>query len=80
MVAPSAWGHGYATEAGSAIRDEAFERLRLESIVAVHHPANAASRRVIEKLGMAFERDVVAKDGWPYRLHRLTREDWSGQG
>jgi RimJ/RimL family protein N-acetyltransferase len=80
MVAPSAWDHGYATEAGGAIRDEAFERLRLESIVAVHHPANAASGRVIEKLGMAFERDVVAKDGWPYRLHRLTREDWTGQG
>lgn len=77
MLMPSAWGHGYATEAGSAIRDEAFDRLKLESIVAVHHPENAASGRIMQKLGMAFERDVVAKDGWPYRLHRLTREQWA---
>jgi RimJ/RimL family protein N-acetyltransferase len=80
MIEPSVWDQGYATEAGAAIRDEAFERLGLESIVAVHHPENAASRRVIEKLGMTFERDVVAKDGWPYCLHRLTREHWSGRG
>ena len=78
MLTPSARGKGYATEAGAAIRDEAFERLWLESIVAVHHPDNAASRRVVERLGMAFERDVVAKDGWPYCLHRLTRERWTG--
>jgi RimJ/RimL family protein N-acetyltransferase len=77
MIMPSAWGQGYATEAGSAVRDEAFERLQLESIVAVHHPENAASRRVMEKLGMAFELDVVARDGWPFRLYRLTREEWA---
>jgi RimJ/RimL family protein N-acetyltransferase len=77
MLTPAAWGKGYATEAGSAVRDEAFERLGFESIVAVHHPANAASGRVIEKLGMSFERDVVARDGWPYRLYRLTLERWT---
>ena len=73
MLTPSAWGQGYATEAGRAIRDEAFERLELESIVAVHHPANPASGRVMEKLGMTFERDVVDRNDWPYRLYRLTR-------
>lgn len=76
MITPSAWGKGYATEAGGAVRDEAFDRLELESIVAVHHPENAASGRIMEKLGMAFERNVVARDGWPYRLYRLTREQW----
>jgi RimJ/RimL family protein N-acetyltransferase len=76
MITPSAWGQGYATEAGSAVRDEAFDRLELESIVAVHHPENAASGRIMEKLGMAFEGDVVARNGWPYRLYRLTREQW----
>jgi [ribosomal protein S5]-alanine N-acetyltransferase len=63
MITPSAWGQGYATEAGSAVRDEAFDRLELESIVAVHHPENAASGRIMEKLGMAFEGDVVARNG-----------------
>ena len=77
MLTPSAQGKGYATEAGAAIRDEAFERLELESIVAFHHPDNVASRRVVQRLGMAFERDVVARDGRPYCLHRLTRERWT---
>lgn len=76
MLTPSAWGQGYATEAGRAVRDEAFERLRLESIVAVYHPENTGSGRIMEKLGMSFERAVVARDGWPYRLYRLTREQW----
>ena len=79
MLRPSMWGQGYATEAASAVRDEAFERLELDSIVAVHHPANAASGRIMEKLGMTFERDVVARDGWPYRLYRLTREQWASR-
>lgn len=77
MITPGAWGRGYATEAGLAVRDEAFDRLERESVVAVHHPANTASGRIMEKLGMSFERDVVARDGWPYRLYRLTREAWA---
>jgi RimJ/RimL family protein N-acetyltransferase len=76
MLTPSAWGQGYATEAASAVRDEGFHRLELESIVAVHHPANAASARIMEKIGMAFERAVVARGGWPYRLYHLMREQW----
>jgi RimJ/RimL family protein N-acetyltransferase len=76
MLTPSAWGRGFATEAGSAVCDEAFDRLELESIVAEHHPENAASGRIMEKLGMAFERDGALRNGWPFRLYRLTREDW----
>ena len=79
MLTPRVWGRGYATEAGAAVRDEAFVRLELESIVAGHHPANSASGRVIEKLGMSFERDVVAGNGWPARLYRLTREQWESR-
>jgi RimJ/RimL family protein N-acetyltransferase len=79
MLTPSAWGRGYATEAGNAICDEAFDRLKLESIVAEHHPANAASGRIMEKLGMAFEREGVARNGWPFRLYRLTREQWASR-
>jgi ribosomal-protein-alanine N-acetyltransferase len=77
MLTSSAWGRGYGTEAGRAIRDEAFERLELDSIVAEHHPENAASGRIMERLGMVFEREVVADDtDWPCRLYRLTRERW----
>jgi [ribosomal protein S5]-alanine N-acetyltransferase len=79
MLTPSAWGCGYGTEAGRAIRDEAFEQLELASLVAVHHPENRASGRIMEKLGMAFERDVADIRGWPYRLYRLTRDSWEEQ-
>jgi len=78
MLARSAWGYGFVTEAGAAIRDEAFVSLGLESVVAVHHPANAASGRVMEKLGMAFERDVVTTADWPYPF-RITREQWASR-
>src|SRR3954469_14266748 len=76
MLTPSAWGHGYATEAGRAIRDDAFERLALESVIAVHHRSNAASRRIIEKLGLTFERELGTSE-WPLPMYRLTREDWA---
>ncbi len=52
MLTPAFSGQACATEAARAVRGEAFERLRLESIVAVHHPANASSGRIMEKLGM----------------------------
>jgi ribosomal-protein-alanine N-acetyltransferase len=79
MLTPPVWGHGHATEAGAAVRGEAFVRLEQECIIAVHHPANSASGRIMEKLGMAFERDVVARVGWPFRLYRLTREQWASR-
>jgi RimJ/RimL family protein N-acetyltransferase len=77
MVTPSAWAQGYATEAGRAIRDEAFERLGLDSVIAMYHPENAASGRIMEKLGMAYERDVIGSGGWPNRIYRLTQERWA---
>ena len=76
MLMPRSWGRGYATGAANAIRDEAFERLGRERVVAAHHPANAASGRVMEKLGMAFERELIGRDSWPLRLYRLSREEW----
>ena len=75
MLTPSTWGNGYATEAALAVRDEAFQRLGLESVIALHHPANPASGRIMEKLGMTFEREGVDGNG-PFRLYRLTRAQW----
>ena len=45
------WGRGLATEAGRAFVDLGFEQLRLKRIVAVADVRNAASIRVLEKLG-----------------------------
>lgn len=51
------WGRGYATEAAAACVRVAFEELGLERIVADADPANAASIRVLEKLGFRLERE-----------------------
>ena len=53
-VAKGSWGKGYATEAAIKFLAYAFERLQPEKVVAVARPENAASRRVMEKLGMNF--------------------------
>ena len=71
FVDPDHWGHGYATElAREAIR-VAFEVLELDSLVAQTVTGNAASRAVMEKLGMAYEGDVIHA-GLPHVLYRLT--------
>jgi RimJ/RimL family protein N-acetyltransferase len=49
------WGNGYATEAASATRDIALAHHRGERVVGRAMPENAASRRVLEKLGLALE-------------------------
>jgi RimJ/RimL family protein N-acetyltransferase len=53
------WGLGYATEAACAIRDYAFDELGITRLVAMIDPANTASIRVAEKLGMRYEKEVV---------------------
>ena len=52
-LASWSWGHGYATEAALAARDDALGRLALPSLIAIIHPENVRSQRVASKLGMA---------------------------
>jgi RimJ/RimL family protein N-acetyltransferase len=51
-VVPSAWGRGYATEAGAALLDAAWRQTELERVLAFAFEDNRASTRVMEKLGM----------------------------
>ncbi|MCU0508920.1 MAG: GNAT family N-acetyltransferase [Anaerolineae bacterium] len=60
------WGCGYAYEAGRALIDYAFVRMRLLRLVTVTQPANHRSVRLLERLGFrlgpapaAFKPDVV---------------------
>jgi len=53
---PEFWGRGLATEAGRAMVEYGFRELGLDRIVGVAAPANKASCRVLEKLGLRFER------------------------
>lgn len=56
----SAWGAGYATEAGRGCLQYACERLGLTRIVAVVNPLNTRSLAVARRLGMTPEGTVVA--------------------
>lgn len=52
------WHQGLATEASKASLRYGFEQLKLEKIVAIAIPENIASRRVMEKVGMKYEKDA----------------------
>jgi [ribosomal protein S5]-alanine N-acetyltransferase len=68
------WNEGLATELAHAAVHAAFTELGLPGLVAVTLPHNGASRRVMEKVGFAYERDVVHAD-LPHVLYRLSRPD-----
>ncbi|MDQ3819667.1 MAG: GNAT family N-acetyltransferase [Acidobacteriota bacterium] len=57
-LAKSQWGKGFATEAASASLRYGFEEMKLDRIVAVVDRQNISSRRVLEKLGMRYTKDV----------------------
>lgn len=50
----SAWGRGLATEGARAMLRYGFCERGLDRIVAVTHPDNAASQRVLRKLGLDY--------------------------
>jgi [ribosomal protein S5]-alanine N-acetyltransferase len=51
------WGQGLAEEAGRRLIRHAFEALGAKGLFAGHHQENAASRRVLEKLGFRYTHD-----------------------
>jgi RimJ/RimL family protein N-acetyltransferase len=53
---PAARGQGFAREAAAAVLAHGFEALGLRRIVAITRPDNDASARVLEAIGMRFER------------------------
>jgi RimJ/RimL family protein N-acetyltransferase len=77
----AAWGHGYATEAARALLQWGFDTLPLNRVQAEADTRNAASARVLEKLGFVHEgtlrEDCVVNgdvsDSWVYGL---LRRDW----
>src|SRR5690242_19691413 len=56
------WGRGLATEAARIALRDAFERACLERIISIARPANTASTRIMEKLGLTLECEFE-KDG-----------------
>jgi RimJ/RimL family protein N-acetyltransferase len=74
-VVPERWGEGLATELGAACVDVAFDALGLDDVVAFTLPHNAGSRRVMEELGMTYEKTTDYKTYGPHVVYRLRRTD-----
>ena len=66
------WSLGLATECGTAWLDAAFTRFGLRTVIAFADERHAASIRVMQKLGMEFDRQAHIKgmDCCVYRRNR----------
>lgn len=51
---PKFWNHGYATESARVALEYAFEKAKLDRIIALAKPLNIKSSNVIEKIGLKF--------------------------
>ena len=60
---PQYWGKGYATEASHAILEYGFETLGLTRIIAIAMKENLGSIRVMQKIGMQFEKYAPYEPG-----------------
>jgi RimJ/RimL family protein N-acetyltransferase len=73
IVSPELWSQGYATEMGRAVIDQAFGALGFTGLIGTTWHDNAASQRVLEKLGFVHERPIDAGLGVLYRLRAPDR-------
>ncbi len=78
---PSHWGRGYVTEAARALAGFGFRELRLHRIWADCDPANIASWRVLEKIGMRREghlrENAFIKGAWVDSLiYAILAREW----
>lgn len=60
---PEYWGKGLATEASEAILRYGFHQLKLKRIIAIAMKENKASVRIMEKVGMVFDKLAPYESG-----------------
>jgi RimJ/RimL family protein N-acetyltransferase len=87
-LSPLHWNQGYVTEAARAVLGHGFETLGLERVVAGVKPANTASVRVLEKIGLVRQGsiDQVPRGAewylgeWFFSIDRARYDDLYGPG
>lgn len=72
---PDFWGKGLASEAAQAMAAFAFDTLAAQELLAVRHPDNTDSQRVMERLGMRY-RGLERWYGEPLATHAMSVQDW----
>ena len=75
---PDYWGRGLATEGARASLEYGFRTLGLDRIIGIFTPANVASGRVMEKLGLR-DCHTTTDPHWgiPLLIREITREEWA---
>ena len=69
---PEFWSKGYALESAQAVMKHAKEVIGLKRVVAIVDPANARSIRLLEKVGMTFEKMVkLSEDDIDLKLYSI---------
>lgn len=70
---PEFWGQGFATEASAASIQFGFEILQIDRVIGLVLPDNAASIRVLEKVGMRLvgEREFAGRMALQYLIERV---------
>ena len=72
----NAWGNGYATEAAKASLIFGFKTAKIDRILSIHQIGNEASGRIMQKLGMRFERQTIDPTcNRKVRVYEVTRID-----
>ena len=84
-LAPEHWGRGYATEAALAMADFGFRELGLHRISSWCIADNAASARVLEKVGLRLEGRLHENEyfkgrWWDTMLYGLLESEGRGLG
>jgi len=79
--APTTWGRGYATEAATAVLDQAFTTMGLDRVGCATNAENRRSIGVAERLAMSVitETTVLNDDGTRMvaaLLLQVDRNDW----
>jgi len=74
-IAPEYWDRGFATESAIAVLRHGFDELQFTRVIAGADEPNAASHRVLVKLGFKLERQCE-RDGRPELWYRLG--PWAG--
>lgn len=73
---PNYWGKGYAYEAASAVLAYGLDTLGFNRIVAITTQDNHASAKLLERIGLQFERVIqFSNDSEELRLFSFNEEE-----
>ena len=75
QLAPTAWGHGYATEAGAALIRWAMHERGLIEVFAVVQPDNERAAATAERIGMEWIAELGHLTQGKYQVYRIRHGD-----